>query len=86
MLYWAIPATAVAAILLEANWDPVKRLRRARRFMGLVCPRRARELDREERRLHQEAARRAVVIVLAAATFVVMGCSFSSALALWFVR
>jgi hypothetical protein len=73
-------------MLLEANWDPVKRLRRARRFMGRVCPRRARELDREERRLHQEAARRALLIVLAASTFVVMGCSLSNALAHWLLR
>lgn len=86
ILCWAIPATAVAAILLEANWDPVTRLRRTRRFMGRLCPRRARELDREETRLLQEAARRAVLIVLAAGTFVVMGCSLSSAVALWFVR
>lgn len=83
LFYWAIPAVAVALFLLQTNWEPVQQLRRQRRFMGVLDPLRARELDREEQRLLLDAWRRAVLIVLSAGAFTIVGSTVSLALSLW---
>lgn len=83
LFYWAIPAVAVALFLLQTNWEPLLQLRRQRRFMGVVDPLRARELDREEQRLLLDAWRRAVLIVLGTGAFVIIGSALSLAIALW---
>lgn len=83
LFYWAIPAVAVALFLLQTNWEPVQQLRRQRRFMGVVDPLRARELDREEQRLLLDAWRRAVLIVLTAGAFTIVGSTVSLAVSLW---
>lgn len=83
LFYWAIPAVAVALFLLQTNWEPLQQLRRQRRFMGLLDPLRARELDREEQRLVLDAWRRAVLIVLGAGAFTIIGSTISLAVSLW---
>ncbi len=83
LFYWAIPAVAVALFLLQSNWEPVAQLRRQRRFMGVVDPLRARELDREEQRLRLDAWRRALLITMTSGAFVVIGSTLSLAVSIW---